>query len=213
MSNVRRRWPFRVAAVLVVALALTTALVAAWQFWGKGWQAERRAGQDASAFVASCSLDPGFNGGPESAAAGVVIGTIELPGSDVAWPIRAGVDDASLDGGVGWYQQTVAPGQIGNMAVVGRRLASGGAFDDILAWNAGDTITVATCFGSYTYTIKVAPRDLTVQPSDSWVLGAVPGQPGAMPTTSWLTLIANQDISPTTDRAVGFAELTATTPK
>ena len=205
------RWPFRTAVALVVALAVAAAAVIVWQFWGRDVLAQRRAAAESSAFTASCGFDPGFGGGPANASPGTVVGTITLPGSDGTWPLYSGTDDASLDGGVGWYTQTVAPGEIGNMALVGRRLASGGAFDGILNWNTGDTITIETCFGAYTYTIRVAPRDLTVQPSDTWVLDPVPGQPGAMPTKAWLTLIANQDISPTTDRAVGFAELTATT--
>jgi len=207
------RWPFRVATVLVVALAVTASAVIWWQFWGKGAQTQRRAAAEGSAFISSCGFDPGFSGTAETAADGAVIGVVTLPGSDIAWPIRAGVDDASLDGGVGWYRQTAPPGGIGNMALVGRRLASGGAFDGILTWNTGEIITVETCFATYTYTIKAAPRDLTVQLDDAWVLDPVPGRPGTMPTNAWLTLIANQDIAPTTDRAVGFAELTAATPR
>jgi len=207
------RWPFRVAVALVAAVVLAAVAAIGWLFWGKGWQAARQANQAASAYMASCGVDPGFSGAPGDAEAGVVIGTITLPGSEVAWPIRAGVDDASLDSGVGWYQQTGVPGEIGNMALAGRRSASGGAFDNILGWNAGDTIDITMCDATYTYTIRVAPHDLTVQPSDTWVLEPVPGQPGVMPTSSWLTLIANQDITPTSDRAVGFAELTAMTPR
>jgi len=132
---------------------------------------------------------------------------LTLPGSLTTWPIKVGTGDDSLDAGVGWYPQTASPGQIGNMAVVGRRLPSGGAFDSILSLSTGDQVVVETCAMRYTYTISVAPRDLTVQPDATWVLGAVPGQPSVVPTTSWLTLIANQDVLPSSDRAVGFAKL------
>jgi len=210
MGRRPRRWPFRAAVSGVAAVAVAAAAFGAWQVWGADWQADRRATAASAQFRSSCSLDPGFSGGPDTAADGSVVADLTLPGTSTPWPVRVGVQDASLADGVGWYRQTAAPGEVGNMAVVGYRLGAGGAFDGILSLNTGDTIRLETCFRRYTYTIEVAPRDLTVQPTDTWVLQAVPGQPAAMPTDSWLTLIANQDISPSTDRAVGFARLTST---
>jgi len=208
-----RRWTFRLAVVLVVLAVVGVCAFGWWRLWGVGGQAARTAARAASDYTSGCNLDPGFNGGDaQSVAADVTVGLLTLPGSSTAWPIRAGVSGTALDAGVGWYQQTAAPGQVGNMAVVGQRLVSGGPFDNILGINTGDAITVKTCAATYTYTVVTAPRDLTVQPVDTWVLDAVPGSPGAMPTDAWLTLIANQDVAPTPDRAVGFAKLTATTP-
>ncbi|MCL2489325.1 MAG: class E sortase [Propionibacteriaceae bacterium] len=207
-----KRWPFRLAVALVAAAFAVAAAFGWWRFWGAGLQAASRASSESSAYLSACQLDPGFNGADAHAvAADVTIGVLTLPGS-TAWPVRAGVSNAALDGGVGWYQQTAAPGQVGNMAVVGQR-AAGGAFDGILKLNAGDTITLQTCLATYTYTLVTSPRDLTVQSDDDWVLGAVPGASGLMPTDTWLTLIANQDVRPSPDRAVGFAKLTATSPR
>jgi len=206
-----KRWTFRLAVALVAVVFVVAAALGWWWLWGAGQQAASRAAKASGDFLSGCNLDPGFNGGDAHAAgADVTIGLLTMPGSSASWPIRAGVSDAALDGGVGWYQQTAAPGEVGNMAVAGQRLASGGAFGDILNLNVGDTITVTTCASVFTYTLVTAPRDLTVQPTAGWVLAAAPGQPNLMPTDAWLTVIANQDIMPSTDRAVGFAKLTDT---
>ena len=53
----------------------------------------------------------------------------------------------------------------------------------------------------------MAPRDLTVQSDDDWVLDAVPGHPEQLPSRAVMTLTANQDLLPTGDRSVGFAHL------
>ena len=205
-----KRWTFRLAVALVAVAFVVAAAFGWWRLWGASLQAASRAGSESTAYLDSCKLDSGFNGADAHAVADdVTIGVLTLPGSSTAWPIRSGVSDAALDGGVGWYQQTAAPGDVGNMAVVGQRV-SGGAFNGILGLNAGDTITLQTCTATYAYTLVTSPRDLTVQSDDDWVLGAVPGASGLMPTDTWLTLIANQDVRPSPDRAVGFAKLTTT---
>jgi len=197
---------FRLAVVLATALAVVVAAVGVWSLWLRGVFAAARADADSRTYLSGC-LDPGFTGVRD----GVQIAIITLPGSPTGWPVRQGVGGASLRDSVGWYDQTARPGQVGNMVLVGQRLATGGPFDAILDIKAGDAITVETCQAVYTYTVRVAPSDLTVQPTDTWVMDAVPGRPAAMPSTAWLTLVANQDVLPTSDRAVGFAELTATT--
>jgi len=207
-----KRWTFRLAVALVAVALLAAAGLGWWWLWGAGQRNVARAGDDAL----YCDMNGGSGDATPSPTPNpatqdnVVIGLLTMPGSMTMWPIHTGVSDAALDAGVGWYQQTAEPGQVGNMALVGRRLPSGGPFDNILNLNVGDTVTVTTCTSVFTYTLVTAPRDLTVQPTDDWVLDAVPGSPSAMPTDAWLTLIANQSIESSPDRAVGFAKLTAT---
>ena len=217
VANKPRRWVFRLVVALVTLLALLAAGLAAWQFWWVGRQSAAQAASDQAAFLADCPPDATPADQPVVLPAplptstpppdGQIIGLLTLPGG-LPWPIRVGTANASLDAGVGWDDRTSGPGQLGNMALVGRRLPAGGAFDNLLSLNVGDQVLMETCTTRYTYTMAVAPRDLTVQPGDTWVLDAVPGQPQAVPTDSWLTLIANQDITPSSDRAVGFAKLT-----
>jgi len=221
MTDRQPRWGFRLAVFLVVLAVLAVAAFAVWQFWWVGRQSVANGAQASDGYLSACPVgqapapstpvlpSPWSTGdAPET---GDVIGLLTLPGAATSWPIRAGVDD--LTDAVGWYQQTSVPGQLGNMAVVGSRLMSGGPFASIQDLNVGDEVVIETCDTRYTYTVKAAPRDLTVQPGDTWVLGAVPGQPGKIPTDAWLTLIANQDVLPGQDRAVGFAQLTDSAPR
>jgi len=201
-----KRWTFRLAVALVAVAFAVAAGLFVWQFWWVARQAQSVARDTTDAYLAAC----GTSSTSITLPRGTVIGLLTLPGDAIVWPVMLGTSDADLRGGVGWYQETAAPGQVGNMVVVGQRLASGGAFDAILSIDVGDTVTLQTCTTAYTYTVVTAPRDLTVQPSDAWVMGAVPGQPSAMPSDAWLTLIANQDIVASSDRAVGFAKLTST---
>jgi len=216
----RPAWGFRVAVTLVVLAVLAVAGLAAWQFWWAGRQAVANGEQVSSKYLTACPVDQAPTASApvlpapwstDSPATGDVIGLLTLPGATTSWPIKAGVDD--LTDAVGWYQQTSAPGQLGNMAVVGSRLMSGGPFGNILDLNLGDEVMVVTCDMQYTYTVKAAPRDLTVQPDATWVLDSVPGHSGVLPTDAWLTLIANQDVLPSPDRAVGFAQLTSMAPR
>jgi len=201
-------WGFRIFVVLVMLVALGIGGVFAWQFLVMPQQVTASAGVSVASFSDACQIDQA-PAQDTSVPDGTVIGLLQLPDAQAPWPIRAGVDDANMTAGVGWYPQTAGPGELGNMAIVGLRLMSGGAFDGILNLNKGDTITIQTCTMRYTYTIVVAPRDLTIQPKDTWVLDPVPGTSGRMPTDAWLTLISNQDVLPSsTDRAVGFAQLT-----
>ena len=212
---------FRWTVVCVVAFVVAGALFGAWRFWAAGWLASNQASSTGRGFLSACAANQApapattptlrVTGTPPSD--GTTIGLITLPGSTTAWPIKAGTGSDALAAGVGWYTQTAAPGQLGNMAVVGRRLPSGGAFDAILSLSAGDQIELQTCAVTYTYTVRIAPRDLTVQSADTWVLDPVPGAAADLPTTAWLTLIANLDVMGGPDRAVGFAELTDAVPR
>ena len=200
-NTTTRRWSFRLAVVVLVLAVLGAVAAGWWYFVGSSQQTIRRAAAAAAEYLADC----------RSASPSDAVGVLTLPGG-TGWLIQPGAD-ASLSGAIGWYTQTALPGQVGNMAVVGQHLKSGGPFDSILSIDVGDHIVVDTCDASYTYTVRVAPRDLAIQSTDTWVLDAVPGQPGTMPTSSWLTLIANQDVLQSSRRVVGFAELTATAPK
>jgi len=197
-KRIRAPWWYRTLVVLVVLLALGVASVFAWFYWWTPRQIATAASDSVAQFQTACS--------DHATETDTVIATLRLPGSNTDWPVTASDD---VTGGLSWYQQTARPGHLGNMVVVGQRLIAGGPLDSILDINVGDPIVVQVCDMRYTYTVVVAPRDLTVQPADTWVLDPVPGEPSAMPTEAWLTLIANQDIVPSADRAVGFARLTS----
>ena len=78
-------------------------------------------------------------------------------------------------------------------------------FSDV---DASAAEVVETAEALFTYEIVSAPRDLTVQEDDSWVLFPLPGQEGVRPGRPIITLTTHQDFVPSPDRSVGFGVLT-----
>lgn len=192
----------RVAWFVLLAVVLAAGAWAAWLLVGTNQLARSNARAAIEAHQAACSTDV------EDASAGAVVGLLSFPSqSDESWPIMAGVSAEDLSTGVGWYPQTARPGEIGNMVVAGYRITNGAPFANLLDLAVGDPVQITTCGDVYTYVIEVAPRDLTVQAGDGWVLDAVPGQPGQRPIGRMITLITSQDMLPTGDRSVGFGRL------
>ena len=68
-------------------------------------------------------------------------------------------------------------------------------------------MVVETADAVYIYELDGSPRDLTVKPTDNWVLEPVPGKPQEMPTKSIITLTTCQDLFHSPDRSVAFGHL------
>ena len=88
-----------------------------------------------------------------------------------------GVGKDDLARGIGHYPQTQMPGQPGNFAIAGHRVTHGSPFRKLLELRKGDQVIVETADAVYTYELDGSPRDLTVKPTDNWVLDPVPGKP------------------------------------
>ena len=140
---------------------------------------------------------------------------LRIPKFGEAWekPVVEGVDKADLAKGIGHYPDTQLPGEPGNFAVAGHRVTHGAPFGKLLDLAKGDEVIVETAVAVYTYELDASPRDLTVKPSDTWVLDPVPGKPDEAPTASILTLTTCQDLFHSPDRSVAFAHLTKVTKK
>ncbi|MEU4289796.1 sortase [Kribbella sp. NPDC026596] len=69
------------------------------------------------------------------------------------------------------------------------------------------TQLVETADAVYTYELYGSPRDLTVKPTDTWVLDPVPGNPRETPAKSTITLTTCQDLFHSPDRSVAFGHL------
>lgn len=144
---------------------------------------------------------------PAMPADGRVIAELRIDALDLVWPVVAGVADADLARGVGWYPQTSAPGLVGNFAVAGNRMGNGEPFRNLPNLATGDQIVITTCTERLVYALDNAPSEITVQDTDDWVLDALPGQPGEYPNTPLITLTTSQDLLPTADRSVAFGHL------
>ena len=143
----------------------------------------------------------------------MAIVTIPRFGADYKVPILVGTSDYALSHGVGWYENTQLPGQIGNFAIAGHRITHGEPFARLLELQPGDKVIIETKTYIFTYVIDQSPSKLTVKDVDTWVLDPVPGKSGVKPTQALITLTTCQDLFHSPDRSVGFGHLVETTKK
>ncbi|MGO4690488.1 class E sortase [Glaciibacter sp. 2TAF33] len=103
--------------------------------------------------------------------------------------------------GVGHYEGTQMPGEVGNFAVAAHRSAYGGGMHLINELQLGDAIYVQTADGYYTYRF----RDLHyVKPTSVEVLAPVPNQPGTPPTDRIITLTSCNPLLSTAERIIAY---------
>lgn len=207
--------PLLVFGVVVLALALVGGAILGWQYWGSNVLARQAAGRDVAALREQWAAAPTAT---EDEAAPVVeqptaheaAWALRIPALELEWPIVAGVEASDLRRGIGWYPGTALPGQTGNFALAGHRTVQGAPFARLLELRVGDVVVIETPAATFSYTITVAPGDLTVQDDDTWVLDPVPGKDDTVPVEAVLTLTTAEDLINTPDRAVGFGTLTET---
>lgn len=139
---------------------------------------------------------------------GDAIALISIPSIGVKEvPVLEGTGLDVLARGVGHYRNTAGPGQVGNFAVAGHRITHGEPFANLLEMDKGDKIIVETRTDVFTYELDRAPRSLTVEDTESWVIEPVPGHPHQKPTRRLITLTTCQDLFHSPDRSVGFGHL------
>lgn len=122
-------------------------------------------------------------------------------------PVIEGTSLDVLARGIGHYRRTAEPGRVGNFAVAGHRITHGEPFANLLRMNTGDKIIVETRTRIFTYQLDKAPRNLTVEDTEGWVIDPVPGHPHQKPTRKLITLTTCQDLFHSPDRSVGFGHL------
>lgn len=141
---------------------------------------------------------------------GQAVGLLRIPafGDDYVIPILSGTDLDTLSSGVGWYENSAAPGGKGNFAVAGHRVTHGEPFSRMLQLKDGDEVNIETREAVYTYQLITSPSELTVQDTDTWVLDADPIKRSNKAKKKYLTLTTCQDLFRSPDRSVAFGELT-----
>lgn len=128
--------------------------------------------------------------GPATGVGGRIQEVLRIPALGAHWaqPIYEGTASAQLRAGVGHFEGTEQPGQIGNFALAGHRSGvSSPPFKDVDSIPVGAPITVTTA-NRITYTYRVTQK-LTVPPSAVGYIAQVPGQPNATPTKPALTIV------------------------
>jgi len=236
----KRRRPsiLTITGLLLIAIGLSSLGWMGYQYFGTNGPAQEAAKSEVSQLQdqwnngdgidvpdpsASGSADPSA---PSSAAAttgpkytqaqldkAMAILTIPSFGPNYKVPILVGTSDYALGRGVGWYENTQLPGQIGNFAIAGHRITHGEPFARLLELKPGDKVIVETKNYIFTYVIDESPSKLTVKDVDTWVLDPVPGKTGVKPTQALITLTTCQDLFHSPDRSVGFGHLVDTKKK
>ena len=146
---------------------------------------------------------------------GTAIALLRIPdfGADFEVPVVLGTTNAALSKGVGWFEETAKPGEIGNFAVAGHR-GSRGPFVKLPGLAVGARVEVETREALFVYALDTHPADTVVLNSDTWVLDPVPGQPpSTKPTIARITLITCAELFHAPDRAVAFGHLVETRAK
>ncbi len=148
---------------------------------------------------------------PSDVEVGDRFAVIRVPrfGDDWLRPVIEGTSTAELDEGVGHYDGTALPGQVGNFSVAGHRLTHGSAFTRIAELEVGDVVGVRTATTWFVY--RVTSSEI-VAPGDVQVIAPVPDAPGAAPTEPVMTLTSCHPLYGSSERYVVHASLLASAP-
>ena len=131
-------------------------------------------------------------------------------GADYVRPIVAGTELSVLDQGIGHYDGTVDPGEVGNFSLAGHRVTYGKPFNRIDELQPGDPIVIETRTTWYVYRVQ---RHTIVTPDRVDVVAPVPEKPGVTATQRMMTMTACHPEFSARQRYVVFSKLTQTIPK
>lgn len=208
---------------LCVTAGALVLLFVVWQLWWTDLSAGRaqhaltvtlqQRWHDAPA-RAGDGAEPAVVGGPAAAAPrrGEPFALLHVPrfGADYVRPVLQGTSPDVLEEGVGHYDGTAGPGQVGNFAVAGHRVTYAKPFNRIDRLRQGDAVVVETRDSWFVY--RVVSHEV-VSPDRVDVVAAVPGRPGARATARMLTLTACHPEFSATERYVVLAQLDRTVAK
>jgi len=208
------RWSLGITGDLLVTAGAVLLLFVAWQLWWTDVTANRVQDDTVHALTRDFGRGPGPGATSETPAAvpfGKAFAIIRIPrlGADYARPVLEGTSLDVLQSGIGHYDDTAAPGAVGNFAVAGHRTTYGRPFHDIDRLRAGDRVVVET---RQSYSVYVVRRHRIVAPTAVDVIAAVPEKPGAKPTQRWMTMTACHPKYSAAQRYIVFAQLEKTYP-
>lgn len=203
---------------LLITAGVLVGLFVVWQvFWTdvQGQQQaaeysqefEQTAGQAPDVMAEQQVMDPPMFERDE----GIIEGTfarIYVPrwGSDYVYPIAHGVDKRSVldKSWIGHYPDTALPGEVGNFSLAGHRQSYGKPFYGVHDLQIGDQIIIETADAYYTYEIT---HSHIVKPTDTYVIGEDPINPGAQAEKRMITLTTCHPLWSIAERWVIHGEL------
>ncbi len=213
---------------LLVTLGILLLLFAAWQLWWTDVVSAResaRVVQQVRDDFARGASDPADPSAPSDPAGPSIPGGERAPvppdgafalmavprfGPHWVQPVLRGTGLSVLANGVGHYDGTAMPGEVGNFAVAGHRTTHGRPFHDIDSLREGDRIVVDTLETEYVYAVR---DHEVVRPTDVAVIAPVPDAPGATPVDRVMTLTSCNPQYSATQRYVVHAVLVSSRPR
>jgi sortase A len=114
---------------------------------------------------------------------GDAIARLYLPRLGKSWVVVEGITPADIKYTPGHYPGTAMPGQLGNFAVAGHRIAA--IFWDLDQLRPGDPVVVETRDTWYVYHVT---QQLVVVPTAVEVVAPVPEHPGQTPSVPMMTM-------------------------
>jgi sortase A len=132
---------------------------------------------------------------------GHAVGRIRIPAIHTNMVVVDGSGGAALRNGPGFYDGSPFPGESGTVAIAGHRTTYLAPFRHIDALHAGDPITIAMPYGTFTYAVQ---RTRIVSPKALWILRRA--------TYDRLVLSACHPLFSAARRIVVFARLMAVRP-
>lgn len=202
-----------VVGELMVTVGVLLLLFVVYQLWWTNVVADRAGDQIAQQLTEQWQAEPTPAPDEEDP-----VQTKPIPGNafalmyiprlrDSVWgvPVLEGTDMASLAQGLGHYEGTAMPGEVGNFAVAGHRATNGEPFKDFDRLQAGDEVIVETRTGWFEYRLD---KDMIVAPTATWTVLPVPGHPEQEPTEKLVTLTTCNPRWASTQRWIWWGTLT-----
>ena len=213
----RRGWTFWLGLGLVLA-GLSVLGWIGWQMYGTNFVSQQRHEQTVRELEDQWAAPDGGGGGGVRDAVrtdqGTAYAILRVPrfGDDFAVPVLEGVADDALASGMGHFEGSAGPGEIGNYALAGHRVTHGEPLRDMPDLQPGDEIVVETRRFVFHYVLDTGGDDLRVPFTAGWVVDPEPVNPdgGVEPLAGeerLITLTTCAELFHTDDRLVAFGHL------
>jgi len=207
-----------IAGELLITFGVVLALFVGWQVVWTDVVADGEQSTVVSRLEAEFSpsgpaaVDPPTAAPEAPAELGEAFAIVRIPrfGSDYARPLYEGTERPTLQRGIGHYQGTAGPGEVGNFSMAGHRTTYGKPFSQIAELADGDLVIVETRDAYFVY--RVYDHGI-VQPTQTEVILPVPGEPGVEPTDALLTMTSCHPQFSSRQRYVTHARLVDTLPR
>ena len=184
----QRSWRTWAGGLLIVT-GLGLLGYVAWQYYGTTWISQRTQDRIVAEVRERWTLEEADAEAEAEAEAepavefpeGDVTALIRIPrfGDDYVVPVLEGTSDEVLAAGYGHFEDTAAPGEIGNYALAGHRVTHGEPLRDMPLLEPGDEVIVETRQATYTYELTTGGDDLEIPFTETWVINPLPTNPDA----------------------------------